>query len=347
MTDIRQIRTTAKILPAVLSELESLGHSIASVCCAAGIKKAQGDESANLSGHDYSTLFNYACCLLAAETSDSYQPTFVTKKATDMLLHNVITCVDLAEVIERASVYCNLLGSMDISLRAAQKNLSTELSISINRPKLDTPSLLLTLASMSVFYQLFCWITATNLQLSQINLRYAKPDFPVPLGMLQAQSISYNQPRDSFVFSTAYLSLPVLRDATQLKQVIDYFPVSLVASTSDGQSLSARIQGMVQTSIGSGLAPITLEAASQLANLSTATLRRKLQHEGTSYAQIVDHCRYAEAERSLKFTDTTIKSIALQLGFSDDRAFRRAFKRWSGYTPSDIREHHLSGRSTI
>lgn len=339
--------TTAKILPYILRELEKLGYDKEAVFVGAGLEYILLDNHAAASGRDCSTLFNYACCLLAAETGHPNQRTFVTKQVTDILLHTVITCEDLAEVIERASVYGNLIGSAGIGLRLTQKGQTAELSIDINRSQLDIPSLLLTMASMSIFYQLFCWITATRLQLTEVSLRYGRPEFPIPLGALQGQPIAYNQDSDRFVFPTTYLSLPVVRDATQLKQVIDYFPVSLSANPSDDTSISARIQAIVQTSLSDGLPPMRLETAAQLANLSPATLRRKLRSEDTSFSQIVDQCRYAEAERSLKHTNTAIKTIAFQLGFSDDRAFRRAFKRWSGHTPTDIREQSLNSGNSL
>ncbi|MEO0539213.1 MAG: helix-turn-helix domain-containing protein [Cyanobacteria bacterium P01_A01_bin.123] len=33
-----------------------------------------------------------------------------------------------------------------------------------------------------------------------------------------------------------------------------------------------------------------------------------------------------------------IEAVSSQLGYSDDRAFRRAFKRWTGKTPAEFRQ---------
>jgi AraC family transcriptional activator of pobA len=44
-----------------------------------------------------------------------------------------------------------------------------------------------------------------------------------------------------------------------------------------------------------------------------------------------------EAARLLRFSDLTIKEIAARLGFSDQFAFSKAFKRQRGESPLDFR----------
>jgi AraC-like DNA-binding protein len=276
---------------------------------------------------------------LASATGKQTHRGFVKKSVTDMLLYCVITCKDLQEVIERVSVYCALVESLGISVRLVRKQRLAELHIDIGRHSLDRPSLLLTVAAMSTFYHLFSWITATNLKLHELGLHYAEPDFPIPLGALQGQPIVYARSSDHFIFPSSYLALPVARTYEQLTQVIDYFPVSLVASTAGDTALTSRVRDIVHTSLSGCFAPMTIEIAAQLTNLSPSTLRRKLRAEGTSFSRILNICQQVEAEKYLR-SHTPIKTIALQLGFSDDRAFRRAFKRWSGQTPTEFRSQH-------
>jgi AraC-like DNA-binding protein len=67
------------------------------------------------------------------------------------------------------------------------------------------------------------------------------------------------------------------------------------------------------------------------------TLRRRLQAEGTSYADLLAHVRRALAEDYLRGTRMNIDDIAAALAFSDARSFRQAFQRWTGCSPSDWR----------
>jgi AraC-like DNA-binding protein len=78
--------------------------------------------------------------------------------------------------------------------------------------------------------------------------------------------------------------------------------------------------------------------------ISVATLRRRLGAEGVSFRAIQRQAmnNYARA-RILE--DVDIATIAEDLGFSDRRAFTRAFKEWNGHTPSGYRatRDRLSG----
>lgn len=327
---------TAKILSSIFHELESLGHDRKSLYQRVGIDTDNFSEPL-LSASDHSKLFNYACCLLSSETSSHQPRNPVTKNVTDMLLYCVITCKDLAEVIERTSTYCSLVESIGIVVRLVPRGSLTELRVDIGRQSLDRPALLLTAAAMSTFYHLFSWITATNLRLTELGLRYQKTDIALPLDALQGQSVRFDQSNNYFIFPSEYLSLPVARSYQQLTQVIDYFPVNLVVGSSDADTCTARVSEIICASFSGDKLPVNLDIAGQLLNLSSATLRRRLKEEGSSFSQILMLCQQVESEKLLK-TTMPIKTIALQLGFSDDRAFRRAFKRWTQQTPTAFRE---------
>lgn len=71
--------------------------------------------------------------------------------------------------------------------------------------------------------------------------------------------------------------------------------------------------------------------------LSERTLRRKLNEEGTSFSEVIDSCRLQIAIKYLEETHLPIEGIASRLGFSSAVGFRQAFHRWTGATPSKIR----------
>lgn len=77
----------------------------------------------------------------------------------------------------------------------------------------------------------------------------------------------------------------------------------------------------------------TLEGVAAGLSLSPRTLHRRLAALGTTFRDEVDHLR---CERALELIDTVPQdALAELLGYSDARAFRRAFRRWTGTCPSD------------
>ncbi|HRM94452.1 MAG TPA: helix-turn-helix transcriptional regulator, partial [Alicycliphilus sp.] len=80
-----------------------------------------------------------------------------------------------------------------------------------------------------------------------------------------------------------------------------------------------------------------MEDVAAMVHMNERTMRRKLESEGTSFGQIIDDVRASLAAEYLKTTKMTTEDIAALVGFSDAANFRRAFKRWTGKTPSEYR----------
>lgn len=72
--------------------------------------------------------------------------------------------------------------------------------------------------------------------------------------------------------------------------------------------------------------------------MSNTTLWRKLKGENTSYQMLLDQVRELLARRYLQDTILPVSEVAELVGFDDRTNFRRAFRRWTGQTPSEMRE---------
>jgi AraC-like DNA-binding protein len=82
----------------------------------------------------------------------------------------------------------------------------------------------------------------------------------------------------------------------------------------------------------------SLSEVAEMVHMSERTLRRKVEAEGTSFGAIVDDVRASLASEYLKTTKMKTEDIAALTGFSDAANFRRAFKRWTGKSPSEYRQ---------
>ncbi|MGQ9427460.1 AraC family transcriptional regulator ligand-binding domain-containing protein [Gilvimarinus sp. F26214L] len=83
------------------------------------------------------------------------------------------------------------------------------------------------------------------------------------------------------------------------------------------------------------------EVAERL-GVTTRTLARKLQQEGTSFTEVLNDVRREIATYFLDSTQLSVADIAESMGFSDTTNFRQAFKRWTGQSASRTRETSLA-----
>lgn len=107
----------------------------------------------------------------------------------------------------------------------------------------------------------------------------------------------------------------------------------------DEMQLRAGLAGSVREVFLANLAqPMGFETVARKLKISARTLKRKLQHEGTSYRKIVNDLRTQLAIKYLRDTELTVADVASCVGFSDPTSFRNAFRRWTDETPSEFRQ---------
>lgn len=96
---------------------------------------------------------------------------------------------------------------------------------------------------------------------------------------------------------------------------------------------------MIRRAVAAELARGDARLATVARRLGTTsrTLQRRLRAEGLSHQQLLDEARREAAERYLRESSLAIAEIAYLLGYSEPSAFHRAFRRWSGTTPSEVR----------
>ena len=81
----------------------------------------------------------------------------------------------------------------------------------------------------------------------------------------------------------------------------------------------------------------SLESVARELAMSERSLQRHLHEHGFTFNALADEVREATARLYLEQPDIALAEIAYLLGFADQSAFNRAFKRWTGCTPREAR----------
>jgi AraC-like DNA-binding protein len=171
-----------------------------------------------------------------------------------------------------------------------------------------------------------------------LELRYPKPAHASAYSEFFRCPVSFNAQVNRLVSDAAWYHCPLLTYDSfmevSMQAQIDQLLTNLPARDDLVESVLALLRAEVDD-----MAPLPAIAARL--NLSERTLRRRLGELDTSYQGLVDQVRYEAALDLLKRTDLSLVEIALATGFTDARNFRRAFKRWAGMLPNQVRQAAL------
>lgn len=84
---------------------------------------------------------------------------------------------------------------------------------------------------------------------------------------------------------------------------------------------------------------VSVELVASNFNMSVRTLQRRLKEEGVSYIQIVEEVKKSLAIYYIQNGSSSVKEIAHTLGYAETSGFAKAFKKWTGKSPTTYREY--------
>lgn len=167
-------------------------------------------------------------------------------------------------------------------------------------------------------------------------------DFPKPEGFdkyidkfQNRYNMRFDQPHLLASFDKKYLGLKMVNADPIASQIAINQCEAELSALGERRRVSMRVRDILTNSEQHYL---SIENVADRLHMSDRTLKRQLAAEGTSFSTLVDEVRYRHATSLLSRTDYTLEQIADELGYSDVANFSRAFKRWSGRSPSNWRK---------
>lgn len=167
-----------------------------------------------------------------------------------------------------------------------------------------------------------------------VSLRRARPLDPSPYQDFFACELAFGADEDAFLLATedAERLLPTANQ--ELAATFDAILAEQLALHCD-RDLVSRCQAFLLKQLTSG--EPCVEALAKALGMSRRSLQRRLKEAGTSYQRVLEETRYELARRYLQDPVKSVTEITFLLGFSEQGAFTRAFKRWNGSAPRDYR----------
>lgn len=177
-------------------------------------------------------------------------------------------------------------------------------------------------------------VTGVEVAPVEMFFRHAAPRDRTELAAVFLCPIHFEQPRDEVHLRASLLDLPVHTSNPMLLSHLEAHGKKLLDGCAPADTFAGRVQKVLREDIAR--AP-TVESVSAAMGCAPRTLQRRLQDEGTSLHALYEQARYERACELLRDKSLGIRAIAIELGFSEQAAFHRAFVRWSGGSPGQWR----------
>lgn len=141
----------------------------------------------------------------------------------------------------------------------------------------------------------------------------------------------------AIIFDRALLSAPIER-ARLARIAAGQREYETLVSTAPALGFPDSVGQLIRMFIRDGHSHINWIASA--AGVSVRTMQRRLAECGMDYSSLVEGARFDIATQLLKDHGCKLIDIAYDLGYADAASFTRAFRRWTGVTPSEYRHLH-------
>ncbi len=146
----------------------------------------------------------------------------------------------------------------------------------------------------------------------------------------------FGAPASALVLEDAVLDRPVPAADPALSRIVTAHAEQLLAARPPApDGVADRVRRLLAEGLAEG--PPSLAQVARRLHLSERSLQRRLDAEGTRFADLVDAVRRELALRYVADTRLALGEVAYLLGFAEPSPFHRAFKRWTGTTPAAAR----------
>jgi AraC-like DNA-binding protein len=164
-----------------------------------------------------------------------------------------------------------------------------------------------------------------------VRFRHAAPPSVDEHRALFGAPLTFRAPHTELELDDTACDTPMQHANAAFFAIFEQQVAGALARLPTAAAASETVRAAVRAALASG--GCTLAATARGLAVGTRTLQRRLQEEGTSFADVVDAVRHELACAYLE-RGVSIPETAALLGYADATAFHHAFRRWTGSTPA-------------
>lgn len=168
-----------------------------------------------------------------------------------------------------------------------------------------------------------------------VHFTHPEPSYRSEYERIFAAPVFFERPRNALKVDERLATYRIAALPSYAFGVLADHADALLAELENPKTTRAEVESLLLPILHTGGASMG-NVAEQM-SVSRQTLFRRLKFEGVTFERVLDELRREMALRYLTGSKTSVNETAYLVGFSDPTAFSRAFKRWTGVNPREIR----------
>jgi AraC-like DNA-binding protein len=184
-----------------------------------------------------------------------------------------------------------------------------------------------TLATVCTIMRTLCGPTWAP---TEAHLAHHAPVDPRPYSEVFRAPVRFGASRTALLFPANWLDRRVVGARPVMRKAIEQAIADMLRQ--QDLELMAKVQRALFAQMTQD--DISIESVARLLGLHKRTLNRRLAEKNTSFARLLGEVRFQIARQLLAETELPFTDVAATLNYTDASAFSRAFRSWSGMTPS-------------
>jgi AraC-like DNA-binding protein len=175
----------------------------------------------------------------------------------------------------------------------------------------------------------------SHVRAQRVSFEYAAPLYQAEYARVFEQKACFKQSFTGVVFDRSLMDEPSPHKDADMHTALTTLAQRRIQGITRHTPYALRVRELLVKQGTSQRADMKCVARSL--GMSVRSLRRRLAEEGKMYNDVAHDALAAAAEHLLRDQQQTIQETAYAMGFADTSSFCRAFKRWTGTTPSTFR----------
>ncbi|MFM9862344.1 MAG: AraC family transcriptional regulator [Micropepsaceae bacterium] len=172
--------------------------------------------------------------------------------------------------------------------------------------------------------------------IKEVHVTHAAPAYRAEYDRLLQVPVKFEAKKNAIALDYAWLAVKVALQPRYTFGILSEHAEKLLKNLQDSKTTRGRVESLLMPLLHTG--DVSMDKIAETMAMSRQTLFRKLKDEGTTFEKVLDELRHNMALHYLGGKKVSINETAYLVGFSEAAAFSRAFKRWTGKSPSEMRK---------